>query len=242
MKSSLTVIIPAYNEANDLKFAYESTLRALAKAGICDYEIFLMTVVGPDGKHDSTPQIARQIAENDCRVKNFHSPFFTSLGFKYREGVYAATKEYVAMVPAHNLTSENSLNDIFRHIGTTDSVLTYTLNPEVRPLKARIISKCFVALCNLMFGLRVKYFNGITIHRRKLLQMIPMSANNHAYMAEIIVYLIKSGVPYIEIPQILKESTRAGKAFNIKSAFNSFLTLISLFWKIRVQGIRVKIT
>lgn len=239
MRPSLTVIMPAYEEAASLERAYRSVLGALSRVGILDYEILIMTLLTPQGTHDGTPDIACRIAEKDSRVKNVHSNFFTSLGYKYREGVEAASKEYVMMVPAHDLTVADSLSEIMDRIGQSDSIITYTINPGTRPLKARIVSKCFVVLCNILFGLNLRYYNGITVHRRELLKKVPMTANNHAYMAEIIIFLVKSGAKYIQMPQVLKPTTRAGKAFNLASAVDALRTLTSLFWKIHFRKMRV---
>lgn len=232
---SLTVIIPAYNEANGLRGTYESVTKALLTAGISDYEIFLMTVTDPNGRHDGTPDVAVRIAAEDSKVSHFHTPFFTGLGNKYREGVHAATKNYVMLVPGHNLTEENSILSIMLHLDQTEAIFTYTGNPEVRPPEARFVSKVFVTLCNILFGLNFRYYNGISVIRRDLLLKIPMVADDYSFFTEIIVYLVKSGVKYLELPQILKKSERTGREWSIENSFKVAGSLLALFWKINVK-------
>lgn len=153
----------------------------------------------------------------------------------------AATKAYVVMIPAYNLTEENSMVAIFQQAGKADAIITYTANPETRPLRAQIVSRGFVALCNILFGLNLPYYNGIALLRTTLVQSVPMSANNHAYMAEILIYMMKSGVNHIEVPQILRQTMRSGSIFNFKSMKDSLKTLLALFWKIHFRRIRLKI-
>jgi dolichol-phosphate mannosyltransferase len=236
---SLSVLIPAYNESENIQAAYESTLRALTAAGITDYELIIITNNRPDGTNDGTPAIADELARQDSHIVRIHNPY-VGLGYKFRQGVKAATKDFVTFVPGDNETVEESVTSIFRHLGQAEMVITYTGNKEVRPLKRRFVSWCFTQLCNLLFGLRLKYFNGICIYPRKMLQMVPMTADNFAYMAEIIVYLVKSGVRYIEIPQLIK-LTQTSSAFRLKSVFEALGTLARLAWEIHVQRRRVSI-
>lgn len=234
-KNSLTVLIPAHNEAAGIQGAYKLVTDSLRTADIGDYEIILLTNTSSDGSHDGTPDVAARIAEEDSRVKHFHTPFFTGLGFKYREGIYAATKDYVMTVPGHNLTEDNSVLSIMLHLGQADAIFTYTGNTEIRPPEARLVSKIYVTLCNVLFGTDMRYFNGISIVRRDLLSKISLTADDHSCLAEIIVRLIKSGVKYIELPQMLKPSNRTGKAWDAENLFKVLGSLLSLFWRINVS-------
>lgn len=232
---SLTIFIPAYREATTLRGTYETVINAARRAGVSDYEIIIVTDNAPDRTHD----VALGVARDDNLVRVLYRPRNTSLGYKYREALAAAAKEYFTFVPAHNLTEGDSLVNIFGNLGRTESVISYVGNPEVRPPIARIISKCFVLLCNILFGFRIKYYNGTGIQRTGLLRRIPMSADNSACMAEIVIYLAASNIPYIEIPQFVKKTARKGRAFNFRSAASCFVTIASVFWKVRIKGDRI---
>jgi glycosyltransferase involved in cell wall biosynthesis len=235
---SLTVIMPAYCEAKNLRAAYENTTRALRRAGISDYEIVIITNTRRDGSHDGTPNIADEIVEENPRGRHIHNPAYVNLGFKFRQGVKAATKDYVTWVPGDNETVEDSIASIFGHLGEADMVISYTANKWVRRWQRRFVSRCFTILCNILFGLNLRYYNGICIYPRRILQAVPMACDNFAYMAEIIIYLVKSGVRYIEVPMEIKPTT-ASAAFKIRSVFEVLGTLASLFWKIHFLRKRV---
>lgn len=239
---SLTVIMPAFNEAENIRSAYEAAIRALTIAGITDYEFFIITATDRDGSNDGTPDIVAGIMEENPRARHFHTPCFTGLGYKYRAGVYAATKDYVMMIPANNLTEESSLVNLMLHIGQGDAIFTYTNNPEVRPSDVRLVSRIYVTLCNILFGLDMKYYNGISIVRRDLLLKVPLSTDDHSYMTEVVVYLARSGVPYLELPQFLKVSERAGRAWNMENSLKVLGSLGSLFWRINIDEERLKIS
>lgn len=237
---SLSVIITAYNEAHNVRAAYESVKRALAKAGIIDYEIILITSNRPDGTNDGTPAIADRIAAEDIvHIIRIHGPY-AGLGYKFRRGVKAARKDFVTWIPGDDETVEESIANMFSHLGKAPIIITYTGNRKVRSWKRRCVSWGFVKLCNILFGLHLKYFNGISIFPRSLLQATPMTCDNFAYMAEIIIYLVKSGVHYIEVPQLIKP-TSSSSSFKLKSVLECLGTLASLFWKIHFRRQRVTI-
>lgn len=238
MKPSLTVIMPAYNEFKNLRAAFESTTGALKEAGISDYEIIIVTNTRRDGSHDGTPEIAKRIAEENLQVRHVHNDAFVNLGFKFWQGVGSAGKEFVTLVPGDNEAVGSSVASIFSHIGEAEMIVSYTSNKQVRKWRRRFISRCFVELCNLLFGLRLKYFTGICIYPKKLLQKIPTRSDNFAYMAEIIIYLIKSGVTYTQVPMEIKPTT-VSSAFKLKSAYEALGTILSLFWNIHFERTRI---
>jgi glycosyltransferase involved in cell wall biosynthesis len=227
---SLSVIIPAYNEVKNLRAAYENTIKALAKVEVLDYEIIIITNDRRDGTNDGTPAIGDQIAKENPHVIRIHNPY-VNLGYKFRQGVKKASKDFVTWIPGDNETVESSIADIFSHLGEADMVVTYTANKYARPWKRRFVSRCFTILCNALFCLNLKYYNGICIYPRKILQTVPMVSDNFAYMAEVIIYMIKSGIRYIEVPMEIKPTT-VSASFKFMSVIEALGTLLSLFWKI----------
>lgn len=240
MKPSLSIIIPAYNQAKNLKQAVESTVRALDKIGVFDYEILMVTSVRKDGTHDGTPRIADEIASTNTKVRHLFDNSFQNLGFRFRQGVATSRKDYVTWIPGDNETAESSIADIFGHIGEAEMIVSYTSNKQARKWKRRFVSRCFTELCNLLFGLRFKYYNGICVYSTKLLQRVPMKSDNFAYMAEIIIYLAKSGIGYKQVPMEIKPTTSSA-AFKFKSVLEALGTLALLFWNIHFKRIRVKL-
>ncbi len=239
---SLTVIIPAYREARNLKLAYESVLRILQKAGIHDYEIFIITNTRRDGSHDGTPDIAAQIAKENKYTKFLHNNRYVGLGYKYRQGIKAATKNHVILIPSSGEFIENSVVEVLKHISEAEIIVTYNANPGAREFKRRFVSKGFTLLCNILFGLNLKYYNGLNILPRRYVQNIPLKCDGFTYMAEIIIYLVKSNISYVEIPWEVKPAIgplALHSAFNFRSVFEAIITLASLFWKIHFLQRRI---
>ena len=90
----------------------------------------------------------------------------------------------------------------------------------------RMVSKSFATLCNIIFGLRLKYYNGIALYPKQLLKQV-IIADSPAYNAGILVQLLKSGVSYIELPQELNPASAGvpGRTFAFGNVVASLKTL-----------------
>lgn len=244
MHYSLSLILLVYNEADLIRGAYESATRAICKAGIDDYEIIIVVSFAPDGTHDGTPDVVRQITEEDSRVRMLITEKQIGLGYDYRKGVMNATKEYVMSLPGAGHIVEDSVVRILGHVGQLrrDEIINcFTINPEVRPLLARINSRSFVFLYNFLFGLKLKYYNGVCIFPIDLLLRVPMRDDKNTYMAEILIYLLKSGIRYVEIPQEVNPTTSAkfGKTFRLKNLLPRLKAIALIFWRIHFKRERI---
>jgi hypothetical protein len=111
------------------------------------------------------------------------------------------------LVPGDNAWPSDGLAPILRAIGQADIVVPYVTNSEVRPLPRRLLSAAFTQILNLLFGLRLRYYNGVVVHRTQLLRQIEIRSDGFAYQAEALIKLIMSGATYVEVPCCIVERT-----------------------------------
>ena len=223
MERSISVIIPAYNEEGNLKGTVDVVVAAVT-GRFSDYEILIFD----DGSQDGTGPLADKLAASDAtgRIKVIHNGVNRGFGYNFRRGVELATEDYIGMIPGDNEIAEDSVAAILDAAGKAEIVAAYTVNVGVRPLMRRIVSKTFTTLMNLLFGLRLRYFNGPTVYRRELIQSIPITTSGFAFTASIMVRLIRSGHSYVEVGMHLKPRDYGGsKAF----APSNIVSVISLF-------------
>ncbi len=234
MKPTLSVIMPALNEEGNLAAAVATVLEAI-DGRFASYEL----LVFDDGSTDRTGVIADKLAAANRRIRVVHNSRNMGFGYNYIRGVERAEMEYVAMFPGDNEIAGSAIRTILGAVGPADIVVPYIATPSVRPWSRRFISARFVALVNLLFGLRMRYFNGPCVHRRSLLQTVPMRTHGFAYMAAILVRLIRSGHSYVEVPMPLQARQHGrSKAFRPKNLASVLGTLVALFWDVRVRNRR----
>ena len=132
--SSLSIVLPAYNEEENVEAAVEQVSAVTQKLGI-DYEIILVN----DGSADRTGDIGRELEE---RVPNFqlveHHPN-RGYGGSLKAGFAAATKDLVAFVPADQQFDFGEITVLLERIDEADIVSGYRADRQdnfIRKLNA----------------------------------------------------------------------------------------------------------
>lgn len=236
----ISIIVPAYNEEKNLAGAVNSLHAALKNKGMSEQcEIIIFN----DYSSDKTGEVANRLANENPIVRVFHNKKNMGLGYNFKEGVRAAKGEYVTWLPGDNENLPDFFVETLSHAGEADIIIPFTANQKVRPFGRRLISKIYTTANNLLFGLNLKYYNGLSVYRRDFLNaLLPRMTHSFAFSAEIIINLLKSGATYIEVPVKIKPRTLGkSSAFKIKNIFNTTKTIVKLFYKINIRKERLKI-
>ena len=229
---SLSVIIPTYNEVKNIEPTVEAVLGSLKIAGISDYELLILD----SGSIDGTIEVIQKLEKENSNIKTTIFPSGFDLGRKYVEGVRRATKEYVVYIPGDDETDHNSITRVFQSVGNADIILTYTINPEARSLKRRIISKLYTFILNTLFGYRIKYYNGTCVFPAKAVQELSIVSSNFSYMSEIVLRLLTAGYKHKEIgTEIRNKENEPSHALQLKGFFDTGKTIMNLFWELRLK-------
>ncbi len=234
---SISLIMPAYNEEEAIEFTVRSVLEKL-KEYCFDYEIFIFN----DGSTDKTGEIAERLSAEDSKIKVFHNPKNMNLGYNFGRGISMVSKTFTGLWPCHGLITSKSLDYILLALYKSDVVVGYIENSEVRPWTRRLVSRINVILLNLLFGFKLKYYH-LNFYRTDQLKKVSTSTKSYALMVELLVYLVASGVKYIEVPFFLRERlTGKSKAMRLKNIINILKTYFRLFWRIRVLRERIDLS
>ncbi len=232
-KPSISIIVPCYNEEENIRGTIESITRAIRRVrrfGSTEILIF------NDRSTDDTGRIADEISRRKRSVKVIHNERNMGFGYNYTEGVRRATKDYILMVPGDNEIPADAITAILSEVGKADIVIPYTVNPEVRPLGRRILSRAFVMLFNTLFGLDLRYYNGPCVIKANLLKKVPMTTHGFAYMAAILVRLLRAGATYIEVPmRIQYRESGSSKALRPRNIMSVLSTIANLFIEVRIR-------
>ena len=189
--SSVTIIIPAYKEEGNIEAAIDSAVAAAQGAGT-DYEI----IVVDDGSPARTGEFARLRAESNPDIRVALNATNEGFGYSFARGVKMASKDYVTVFPGDNDLASGSLKDLIASRGSADLVISYMQKTSRRSLFRRMVSRSFVGMMNMFFGLRLQYYNGAFICKTELLRSIPIKSTGLAALAECLVRLLKKGTSY----------------------------------------------
>lgn len=233
-KPSISIIVPCLNEEGNLRGTVECIKNALASADrFSSYEIIIFNDFSTDG----TGELAEEIKKGDRTIRVVHNPRNMGFGYNYSEGVRLAKKDYIMMVPGDNEIPAPAIEEVFSHAGEADIIIPYVTNTGVRKLSRQIISQVFVIMMNTAFGLRVRYYNGTCMIKSSLMKKVPLKTWGFAYMAAILVRLIRSGASYTECGvEIRSRESGKTKAFTMKNIFSVLEALATLFWEVRIKN------
>jgi glycosyltransferase involved in cell wall biosynthesis len=221
---TISIIVPALNEEAVVGTVVEQILGQV-RGRFLDWEVILVD----DGSTDSTGRIMDQIAAREEKVQVIHNPKNLRFGNSYRRGLVDARFEYVMLLCGDGGLPASSLPHIFDKIGSADIVIPWMLNlREIKTTSRYLLSRAYTGLVNLLFGLKLHYYNGLPVHRRELLQSIEITSGGFGFQAEILVKLIKSGATYVEVGVKGAEETNESDALRIRNWLSVFRTVYHL--------------
>ena len=226
MNNGVTIVIPAFREEGNIEAAIDNALRAVQK--VCpDYEIILID----DGSPDKTVDLMRLKAQRNPNIRVAVNAANEGFGYSFARGVKMAGKEFITVFPGDNDMSALSLKDLLEARGSADLVISYMQKTSKRSFFRRFVSKTFVVIMNLLFGLNLKYYNGAFICRASLLKRLPIKSTGLAALAECIVRLLKQGVTWRAIYfEHAGRRYEKSKAFHLKS-INAIIKTIWILWR-----------
>lgn len=221
--SSLSIVMPAYNEEANVEKAVEHVSAVAQQLGM-DYEIILVN----DGSRDRTGEIARQLEQ---RIPNFrlveHYPN-RGYGGALKAGFAAATKELIAFVPADNQFDFREVTRLLERIEKgADIVSGYRARRQdhfVRKLNAL----GWNMLVRLLFGYLCRDIDcGFKLFRRSVLDHVPLFSNGAMIDTEFLAGAKARGfrideVPVTHLPRVAGAATGA----NLKVILRAFRDLV----------------
>lgn len=226
MKKGISIIIPAYNEEQNIESSIESVQKAISKV-TGNFEIIIVN----DGSSDDTGQLIDKKSKSFRRVKAIHHSQNLGLGMAVKSALQRVNFSHVTFYPGDGDMGVESLVDLVKIKDQSELVTAYITHVKKRPLFRVIISKSFVLFMNTLFKLNLRYYNGPMICKTELLKKLKLISSGHAIFAEAKVRLISKGYHYHEIPfQHVGRIHGESKALTIKSVRHTFETIWSL-WK-----------
>lgn len=238
----ITFFVPCYNEEENVIPTLE-TIKAAATAQNLHYEILVVD----DGSVDQTYSIIEQYLRqhSDFPVTLLKNEINKGLGYSYMRGAAESHSEHYIYIPGDNCTSAEMMIHILKEIGKADIIIPYLENPQIRSWFRRAISFGFTALVNLINGKKIKYYNGLVMHKRKNVLRFKNVGSGFAYQAEMLSQLLGDGCSYLQIPY-KSTGRKAGKVSalrcsNIISVIGSLLRIFKMRFSKRVKFNKVTV-
>jgi dolichol-phosphate mannosyltransferase len=201
-KSSLSIILPTYNERETICRLVQTILDILSSMHL-NAEVIVVDDSSPDG----TAQTVRKAFASNDSVRVIERRSARSLGASIKDGILSATMDYVLLMDADFNHSPEDIPRLFSCVDRADFVngSRFIRGGGMQKAKVRFLgSRFFNLVCRTLLGLRVTdVLSGFLLAKRSKFLALPLEKIFTGYgdFAIRLHYAIKrKGWSVLEIP------------------------------------------
>lgn len=228
-----SIVILCFQAGEFVKKFVLDVMHVLSRAGISDYELIL---VGNylEGKDDVTPQVVKEIASQNSKIKYMAQKKKGMMGWDVRCGLQLACGRYIVILEGDGQVSPQSLIDIYREITKKklDLVKTYRIFRQDSFLR-RSLSLIYNMLFHIIFPqVKSRDINSKPkIISHDALRKLKLTSDDWFIDAEIMIQAQKQNLKIGEVPIVFSALQGRNSFVNIKTIFEFLKNLVK--YKIR---------
>jgi hypothetical protein len=165
-----------------------------------------------------------------------HNSENLGLAASYRLALAEAQMPYFTFVPGDREVSAVSISEILHAVGSADIVVPYHANAEARAWHRRLLTRASTGLINLLFSLRLRYYQGPCVYQTALARSLKTTTSGFFFLAEMLVQAVHRGHSYVEVGLIHQERAYGhSKAVSVRNILRALTTVVRLWWVLRVK-------
>jgi len=223
----ITVMVPAYNEEENIIATLVELQASLQNGGIADYQI----IVVDDGSSDATHEQVAVQAKQDLRIQVLSHPRNLGMGAAIKTAWAAATGRYVYLHPADNQISPGYIQKMLAKIENADLVVG--MRCDYNPCGWRKVSSWLQhTSVKLLLGVDIKNHCGVNLYRTELLGTLRPRLNSCWVNAELLIKADISGLviatEVIAIRPRPAGDTKIGRLANLGKLILDFIRLLKV--------------
>ena len=229
MGQSLTIVVPAYNEAGNLAVVVEQ-IEAQAALSAPEHEI----VVVDDGSTDATLAVAQELADRLDRVRVAAHPKNQGSGAAILTGIAHARCDLVTYIPADGQFHLPEIADFLRAMEGHDIVIGARIKRSDYSRFRLLSSRVFILLVNRLFHQSFQDVNWVHMWRRAVFDQVTPRSRGVFLLEEILVRARRAGFRVAEIQSfyIPRRSGRA-KGGDPRTILRTIVEMLRFWWEPR---------
>lgn len=222
----LSVIVPAYNEADSLPSTIEAVVAALDDPATAEL------VLVNDGSTDRTHAVMAEIAAScPATVVIVDRPTNGGLGAALASGFERATGAVMTWIPGDG---EYELAEVMQGAALLDDHEIVLVRRISRgQLGRNLLSSTMYLLIRILFGFNARGYCGIFIVRRERWQMLTIASRDVFFTLEVAIRARQAGwrEAYHQAEWLPRRSGRS-KVFNISTVLRNVVELFAFRWRL----------
>jgi len=192
---SLSVVLPAYNEEQNIKETVLSCIKYLSK-NFNEFEILVVN----DGSSDKTKDIVTELSNKFREVMLINHNNNQGYGSALNSGFESAVKDYIFLMDSDGQFDIKDLDKMIPNVTGENVILGYRkarADNIVRSLNANLYN----LYIKLIFGLKVKDIDcAFKLFPKTAYDKIkPVKSRGALYSAELLIKLVRNGYKFNEI-------------------------------------------
>lgn len=231
MTTALTIIVPTYNEKDNVVLFVESIDRILTDIS---WEIIFVDDDSPDG----TSSIARSLASRDSRIRCIQRIRRRGLSSACMEGILASSSPYICAMDADMQHDETILPAMYKEItkGALDLIVGSRYVDEgsagTLPANRKLISLIATKISCLILRVKVSDpMSGYFVISREFFQKVMYKLSGRGF--KILLDMLASSeepVRLKEIPYTMRSRARGESKLNLLVAWDFFMLVLHRFF------------
>ena len=224
----ISFIVACFNEEKNILKTVNSIKKAVIKCKIKKYEILIINDKSTDNSYKI---LKKNFSKKLKKIKIFSNKLNLGYGGCIKKGINFSRGKYVIWVPGDNSHKPEELSKILILKNRYDIISTFYTNTETRNRFRDFFTKFYTPILNLMFGLNIPYYNGVTLIKKKIFNNFKIFTNSHSFQVEIwanVKLLNKYSV--IFVPTLLNDRIKGATAFKIKNSIKVITNIIRLYF------------
>jgi dolichol-phosphate mannosyltransferase len=228
------LILPTYNEADNLEPLVRSVLLQLDRTGL-PYTVLVVD----DGSPDGTGQVGDRLAAETDRVRVLHRAHKQGLGRAYLAGFEVALEAGADLIMEMDADFSHDPADVPRLIaaaGAADLVLgsRYVPGGGVANwgVARRLVSRGGCAYARLVLGIPVRDLTGgFKCFNHRVLEALDLTgvhANGYGFQIELTYKAVRAGFTVTEVPIVFRERRQGASKMTPPIALEAVWKVIAL--------------
>lgn len=220
---SLSMVLPLYNESEILERNLV-LIDAFLAHHFEDYEIIIVESGSTDGSGKQCDLLAAQMPN----VRVFHEGGRNGIGSATRIGIGLANKDLVWRNAIDLPSPLPAILDALPLFDKYDCVISYRSSDD-RTSFRKVQSLVYNQIAKMLLGVNVRHVNAaFKVFRRRVIQQMPLSSNLSSIDAEMIYWIGKQGLSWVEIPVPITERTGGKSTVPMSEPFRVLGDLLRL--------------
>ncbi|MBE1445669.1 glycosyltransferase family 2 protein [Paenibacillus sp. OAS669] len=193
MGTTLTILIPAFNEEDNIEKEIYKVRDHLETLDILGWNVLVVN----DGSKDRTRDIVAKICEADPRIKLINHEINQGVGAAVYTGLMNSTTDWTFLHPADGQFNIKELNNFLDKTSEAEIIVGYKQEGH-KAIHRRILTSINLGLTNVLFRLYLRNVTWVTMYKVSCVQGLTLKMRSPIIFTEILVRAKKANARIVE--------------------------------------------